>query len=1070
MNAEPLIAALNKLPVLVDALDANGQLVFWNAECERVSGYRADELLGNPNAWSLLYPNQAYREHKLASFAAKGRLFRDWEWSLTTKSGDVRRIAWSSITAQLPLPGFDVWCVGIDVTDRWQALGAKAAREALLARLIEHIPEAVFLKDGLNRWQVANQAGLRCMGLTQADWRHKTDLELAAEYPAMASFFQACADSDEAAWLRGAQHHCEETVVAPNGNVSHLSVDKVPVFDAHGERQELIVVARDTTHERQFAKQLAASEAQYRLLADHSQDLICLHKMNGCFRFLSPSVRTLLGYDAQELVGRNRFELMHPNDIERVKEKHFSQLLKGIPQSQVDFRMRHQAGHYLWVEVSAQPVFDDSGRMTAFVTITRDIQRRKHTEQALEDASAKLRVALSLNRIALFDLHLPTGTATVSPEYAELLGHTSGTFATSYKKWLSRIHQDDKSNASQSIQHCLATGEAVTVEYRQLDANGEYRWFSTSASVFERDDSGQPLRLVGTHVDITVAKKATERVELAAHVFDQSQEGILLTNLAGQIVYTNAAFSRISGYAFTEVYRKNPHMLSSGMHDAKFYSAMWDALAHKGRWQGEVWNRRKNGEVFPEWLEISVLTDVAGKPSHYLGMFSDLSGRKAVEEQIRVLTETDTITGLPNRRLLQDRCAQAFAHTARAGHTAHRVALVLIDLDRFALVNESLGHGTGDLLLLAVSERLKACVRPQDTLGRLGGDEFALLLVGDMDEPGIGEYIRRLFAVCDQPAVVNGESISFAFSVGAALAPDAGDDFASLIRHADSALMQAKQAGRNTWQLADVNLSNQVLARWRMESGLNRAIEQQEFVLHYQPVVDLRTGQVVGAEALVRWQTPDQGLLMPGDFIAVAEESGQIEQLGGWVLLEACQQTQRWNAARGARPPLTIAVNVAPRQLHRNLLEAQVSHALAASGLPPELLELELTESALIQDAEHVISTLASLKKLGVRMAIDDFGTGYSSLSYLRRFQIETLKVDQSFVRDMLTDPDDAAIVRAIVQMARSLGLHTLAEGVESADVADSLTRIDCDFAQGYHFSRPLTADAFAAFESAHVT
>lgn len=1064
MNTNLVISALDKLPVMVGALDASRQLVFWNAECERVTGYRADEVVGNPDAWSLLYPDPAYRQRKLAGFAAKGRLYRDWEWSLTTRSGQVRRIAWSSITALLPLDGFDLWCIGIDVTDHWQAMRARAERELLLAQLVDHLPEAIFLKNGLNRWQVVNRTALSAMGLTCNDWHNKTDRELAAEHPGMSTFLNACADSDEAAWQLGTRLHIEEVVVNPSGEARYFSVDKVPFFDTHGQRQDLIVVARDTTHERTAAARLTTSEAQYRLLADYSHDLICLHDLDGHFRFLSPSLHALTGYTEDALRGCDPFDFMHPKDTPRVQKTHFASLLQGVAQSGVEFRMRHQSGRYRWVEVSAQPVLDAQGRMTAFVTITRDIERRKQTELALQETSAKLRFALSLNRIALFDLHIPSGQATVSPEYADMLGYNSATFATSHEAWLTRIHPDDKAGAVQALSHCLRTGEAMTKEYRQLNAQGEYLWFSTSGSVFEHDDNGQPVRLLGTHRDVTAAKKASERIGLAARVFDQSHECIMLTDDARDIIYINTAFTQITGYTFDDVAQKNPRLLSSGSHDARFYEGMWQAIHTTGGWRGEIWNRRKDGEAFPVWLEISAVHDETGKPSHYLGMASDLSERKAIEEQIRVLTELDPVTDLPNRRLLQDRCAQAFAQSTR---TQQRVALILIDLDRFAWVNESLGHATGDLLLREVSNRLSARLNPQDTLGRLGGDEFALLLAGDLDEQAVIASAQRLFSVCEQPAVINGEPIAFAFSIGIALAPHAGNDFADLMRHADSALTQAKQAGRNTWRLADVNLNNRLLERLRVESALRRAVAQHEFVLHYQPVIDLRSSRVVGAEALVRWQTPDRGLLLPGDFIAIAEESGQIEHIGGWVLRTACQQTQRWNSARPGLPPLTIAVNVAPRQLHRGLLEAQVSQALAVSGLPPELLELELTESALIQDAEYVIATLGRIKKLGVHMAIDDFGTGYSSFAYLRRFQIDTLKVDQSFVRDVLTDPDDAAIVRAIVQMARSLGLRTLAEGVESAEVGESLIQIDCTLAQGYHFSRPLTADAFASYEVA---
>jgi diguanylate cyclase (GGDEF)-like protein/PAS domain S-box-containing protein len=996
----------------------------------------------------------------------------------------VRRISWSSITELVPLPGFDLWCIGIDVTDRWQAMRAMTDREALLARLIEHIPEAVFLKDGDSRWQIANHTALRAMGLEQANWYNKSDQEMAAEFPSMSKFFMACSDSDETAWRLGKPHHCDEVIVAANGDAKYFSVDKVPTLDENGHRKEMIVVARDTTQERQTAARLTASEAQYRLLADHSHDMICLHEVDGRFRFLSPSVRLLLGYDMCTLVGTDPFVLIHPKDVERIRTENYQALLKGQAQSEVEFRMLRQSGDYLWVEVTAQAVLDDQGQMASFVTVTRDVQRRKQTELALADTSAKLRAALSLNRIALFDLHVPSGVASVSPEYAELLGYHPQTFVTSHKHWLERIHPDDQSKALQpvqqwltrwheadqpgpfqTIQHKLGNDQVYTGEYRQRTASGEYRWFKTSVSVFEQDENGQAVRLVGTHIDINTEKKASERIELAARVFEQSREGIVLTDLDGQIIYINAAFTNITGYALSEVVQRNPRLLASGVHDARYYRTIWESLKNTGRWQGEIWNRRKSGEIFPEWLEISALNDTAGEPTHYLGMFSDLSERKAIEEQIRVLTEVDPVTSLPNRHLLQDRCLQAFLQANRGGQ---RVALMLIDLDRFSWVNESLGHASGDLLLREVSRRLSELLRPGDTLGRLGGDEFALLLTGNIDEPAVIECAQRLFGVCQRSAVINGETISFSFSIGIALAPDAGEDFASLMRHADSALMQAKNAGRNTWRLADVNLNNQVLERLRVESGLRRAIEQHEFVLHYQPVINLRNGSLVGAEALVRWQTPDRGLLPPGDFISVAEDTGQIEQIGAWVLAEACCQIQRWNTDRVGLPPLRIAVNVAPRQLHRDLLEAQVQQALQVSGLPPELLELELTESALIKDAEHVIATLARIKKLGVRMAIDDFGTGYSSFAYLRRFQIDTLKVDQSFVRDLLTDPDDAAIVKAIIQMARSLGLSTLAEGVESAEVGSGLRLIECDFAQGYHFSRPLAAAAFSRFEAMH--
>lgn len=602
----------------------------------------------------------------------------------------------------------------------------------------------------------------------------------------------------------------------------------------------------------------------------------------------------------------------------------------------------------------------------------------------------------------------------------------------------------------------ILAGEEWSGELLNRHKSGELRWHSVRI-----------MPIVGPHErveyfvsiqeDVTDRKQGEETLRLSAKVFADSGEAIMITDAGNRIVSVNRAFTEITGFSAEEVLGENPRLLASGRHDAAFFADMWRILGETGRWQGEIWDRRKNGEIYPKWLGISAVRDAEGKLTHYLAVFSDITKRKAAEERISFLAYHDPLTGLPNRLLLRDRFEQAKAFAQRSGAG---VALLFLDLDRFKAVNDSLGHTAGDQLLQAVAARLQLCVRQTDTLSRQGGDEFAIIL---SDLPGsevAAEVARKILEQLGEPFTIDGHVLTTSFSIGISLYPSDGEDFDTLLKKADTAMYHAKDAGRNAYRFFAESMNIGVAETLKLHTCLAEGVRTAEFQLHYQPQVDMRSGRILGCEALLRWNSATLGPMLPGAFIAAAEETGLIVPIGAWVLEEACRQAAAWRQA--GLPEMVMSVNLSALQFRRGNLVETVEGALAGAGLPAESLELELTESILVDHTETVLDTVRRLKDLGVTLAIDDFGTGYSSLSYLKRFAVDRVKIDRSFIRDILADADDAAIVRAVIQMARSLRLDIVAEGVEEKRQATYLIAEGCYVAQGYHFGRPMPAMAFA--------
>jgi diguanylate cyclase (GGDEF)-like protein/PAS domain S-box-containing protein len=586
------------------------------------------------------------------------------------------------------------------------------------------------------------------------------------------------------------------------------------------------------------------------------------------------------------------------------------------------------------------------------------------------------------------------------------------------------------------------------------DSNG---WVAMTCAP-SRDVSGNIMGGIAIVQDITDRKLAEQQLRIAATAFE-SQEGILITDADNVILRVNSAFMHITGYDAGEVIGKNPRVLSSGHHDATFYAAMWQAIHNDGSWEGEIWNRRKNGDIYPEHLTITSVTDTNDAITHYVATFNDITASKAAENEIRNLAFYDPLTGLPNRRLLMDRMHHALATSTRNGREG---ALLFIDLDNFKTLNDTLGHDVGDRLLQQVAQRLIACVRDGDTVARLGGDEFVVMLEGLSEQTleaaaqteAVGE---KILAALNQPYPLAPHSYHNSPSIGAILFSDHHQAIDELLKHADIAMYQAKKAGRNTMRFFDPKMQETINARAALEGELRTALQNRQFHLHYQIQVD-SSHHPLGAEALIRWQHPERGMISPAQFIPLAEESGLILPIGLWVLDTACAQINAWQTALLTRD-LVLAVNVSARQFRQPDFVAQVREAIQRHAINPRRLKLELTESLLLDNIEDTIATMNALKAIGVRFSLDDFGTGYSSLQYLKRLPLDQLKIDQSFVRDIATDNSDRAIVRTIIAMARSLNLDVIAEGVESEEQRQLLLEKGCAHHQGYLFSRPVPVE-----------
>ncbi len=563
-------------------------------------------------------------------------------------------------------------------------------------------------------------------------------------------------------------------------------------------------------------------------------------------------------------------------------------------------------------------------------------------------------------------------------------------------------------------------------------------------------------------------KKLEQELRLSSSVFDYARDGLMITDTDRKILTVNKAFEKMTGYSREEVVGKTPRMLQSRVHHDEFYAQMWALVERDGVWQGEVNHRLKSGTVMPQWLTIRAVSNEKGEVVNFIGSLTEVGSHISDRQQLYFLAHYDSLTELPNRKLFVEMLEQMLKHASRrAGDDPHnKMAVMFLDLDRFKNVNDTLGHEVGDVLLQEIAKRLKSCVRGTDMVGRIGGDEFVALLSNVSSPDDVAGIAAKMQRAVEEPVHYQQHELRVSVSIGICMFPEDGNTSAELMRRADVAMYQVKESGRNGYKFYTEHMQASALRHMALEKGLRKALERDEFTIYYQPFIDAKSGKPIGMESLLRWDSPEFGRVSPGEFIPVAEDCGLIIDIGAWVLRWACVQTQALLAE--GFPPLTVAVNLSSRQFHDTSLLKLIDDVLAESGLNPANLELELTEGVIMQEGRETMATLQGIYDRKIQLSVDDFGTGYSSMSYLMRFNVDKLKVDQSFVRDLPENTESGVVVQAMIGLAHNLSLKVIAEGVESKAQADWLAEHGCDEIQGYYFARPMPLDEFRGFLRQH--
>ncbi len=626
--------------------------------------------------------------------------------------------------------------------------------------------------------------------------------------------------------------------------------------------------------------------------------------------------------------------------------------------------------------------------------------------------------------------------------------------------WQALVHPDDAARQRAHWDQCLrGERDEYIMEHRLRRRDGGWLCCLFRAQVQGRSPQGLARGLVGTYQECGYGQRNRDDLQVAASVFTHAREGISITDPSGKIIDVNEAFTRITGYAREEIIGRNPRILQSGRQSPEFYAAMWKAISTRGHWTGEIWNRRKDGSLFLEVITISAVRNAQGVLQHYVAVFTDVTSERATERQLESIAHFDVLTELPNRVLLFDRLRQFMVHCQRRSSS---LAVAFLDLDGFKAVNDQYGSAVGDQLLIALSRRMSEALREGDTLARVGGDEFVAVLVDLEKSEDYEPILERLLSAAAKPVALGRHTLQVSASIGVTLFPRDLADAEQLLRHADHAMYQAKQAGKNRVAVFDVAHDAAQASQRQNLADVRAAYEQNQLVLYYQPKVNLKTGEVVGAEALIRWQHPERGLVPPGEFLPIIENHVLSTIVGEWVIATALRQMSQWHAA-GLK--IKVSVNVGARQLLDTGFTQSLEALLAAQrDVAPDCLELEILESSALEDMAQVSELMRRCQALGVRFALDDFGTGFSSLTYMRRLPAEVIKIDQSFVRDLLSDADDLAIVQGVIGLAKAFRREVIAEGVETLEHGKVLLALGCELAQGYGIARPMPAESLPAW------
>lgn len=964
-----------------------------------------------------------------------------------------------------------------------------------LKGLIDAMPDILCFKDGEGRWLEANQASLRLFQLEGVAYQGKMDAELSRLSPVDSKVFAACQASDELAWQVRTTSRGTEIFPTPEGEEVFYDIIKIPLFSDDGDRRGLVVLGRDITAQRTAHAELDEALQSQRAIADLLKlglDRIPLAEM--LERALSIIFSLAwLGLEAKGAVfltgdGSRELTLIAQKNFSEEHRRRCGRIAFGscfcgqcaetgrvvwgggqLPDHDRFCENETDHTHYVTPIVFNETtlgvllLYAGGKRLKSraigeflevIARILATIIDRCLAQERLRLSEDNLSRAQQIANLGYWQWDVDEDKLFWSDEIYRIFGVEPADFKATYEAFLSFVHPEDRKMVGEGVEAALAGEREYALEHRLIRADGQQRIVREEAQLVRNKD-GTPSRMLGIVQDVTAMKGQEQQLAIAARVFENSIEGITITDARGVIQSVNRAFSQITGYGPEEAIGRTPRILKSNRHDREFYEEMWQTIHRKGRWSGEIWNRRKNSEIYPEWLTITAIRDSEGKVINYVGVFHDMTEISEFKEQIHYKTHHDGLTGLPNRYLFNEYLDESISFSQ---HYREMTAVLLIDLDNFKHVNDSLGHTVGDHLLLEVARRLQGVVEDRGTVARLGGDDFGIILKRIVDEKQVVEVVEAIIESLQQPFDLRALELVITVSVGITFFPSDGDKSETLTRNAEIAMYRAKESGKNTYELFTQSMNRRVVRRLTLEHSLRKALEKGQFSVYYQPKVQLSDGRIVGTEALVRWLRPGKGLVSPAEFIPLAEETGLIVPLGEWVLRTALNQTARW---REMGYELNVAVNISPRQFQEENFLATLAGIVEKTGLPAGYLELEITEGVVMSMEKKAVDLLGLIRKSGVKLALDDFGTGYSSLSYLRLLPLNTIKIDRSFVRDISENKDSRAIITTIMDMAAVLGLTVVAEGVESVEQLAILRERHCQQIQGYLFSKPLPAGDF---------
>ena len=1020
----------------VTVVDPDGTLRYASPAFGRMLGYDPEEAVGTMNVLDHVHPEDLSHalEETQKALLDGGVTTNKAEYRFRHKDGSWR---WVESVGTYLLDDPDVKGVVVqtrDITERKEAEEALRRSEAEIFSILESITDGFFTLDREWRFAYVNPQGEVLLEKSKEDLVGEKIREDPTFYP---RYREAAVEGKTVRF---------EGYYAPLGKWYSVR--------AYPSSSGLSVYFHDVT-ERKRAEEKIRFQAQ--LLGAVGEAVIALD-VEGRVIYWNRGAEEIYGWSSEEVMGRLLKEMVVPEGLRERAEDLAAQLREGKGWTG-EFAVRRKDGTAFLAEGTYSPVFGKDGDVNGVIGVLRNVTERNEAEEALKEAEERYRTLIEQVPIVTYidkATDGPDEPIYTSPQIERLLGYSPEEWLEGHL-WLERLHPEDKERILAADERFEAGGEPFSEEYRLLARDGSVVWVREDAALI-RDEEGVPLYFQGVILDITKQKEAEEALresEERLHMLsDAAFEGILINDL-GVILEANRALTDMFGYEVSEVIGRSTVEFVVPEHR----DLVEQKIASGAEEPYEVTGVRKDGTL----LEL----EVRGRAYSYRGRrvriaaIRDITDRKAAEKRLEHLAFHDWLTDLPNRQLLLDRVEHALQRTRRL--RGRRVAVLLMDLDNFKGVNDSLGHGTGDYLLVAVVERLKGCLRPEDTLTRFGGDEFVVLLEDVEGSEVAVRVAERIVDELNDPFVLEGREVYVSASIGIALGEDQSKTPEDLLRDADTAMYWTKERGSDYSEF-DPAMDNRALRRLEAANHLRRAIEQQEFVVHYQPIVSLQTGAVLAMEALVRWEHPEKGPLDPNEFVALAEESGLMVPIGEWVLREACRRAKEWQEVRLGTPPLVMSVNLSVKQLSRPDLTETVEAILKEAGLEGLHLALDITETVYAKALVGNTAALDSLRKLGVKISLDDFGTGFSSLSYLKRLPADVIKIDKSFVKGLGEDAEDTAIVRMIIELAHTLGLEVVAEGVESEEQAQQLREIGCDMGQGFYFAKPLPPEAASEY------